>query len=410
MPSNPAVTTMVLVNVGSEFEQSKEGGISHFLEHMMFKGTEKRPRGIDISRELDEVGASYNAFTSKEYTGYHIKSAKVHFAKVTDVLADMVNSSLLREEDMERERGVILEEINMYRDLPQEQVADMFTSILYGDAPAGREVLGTKETVSSFSSRDLAAFRRRHYTPLKTVVVVAGGVSLEKAREVITSLFVTEEDVQISIPKSAQKRKVKKYVPSSPVALKYKKTDQTHFILGSTTCDRYHTDVWALGVLSAVLDGGMSGRIFQRIREELGAAYYASYGSSFYSDHGDWSLSAGVNNTRVHEVLSASLEELRRVRDELVDGKELQKAKDFLLGSLLLSLETSGSRARFYGFQSLFNEDPMYTPDELGKKINAITSLEVKRVAERYFKPENMRLALIGPSKNKKSLENLLTA
>jgi zinc protease len=154
----------------------------------------------------------------------------------------------------------------------------------------------------------------------------------------------------------------------------------------------------------------MSGRIFQRIREELGAAYYASYGSGFFSDHGHWSLSAGVGNARVGEVITASLDELRRVREESVDEKELQKAKDYLIGSLLLSLETSGSRARFYGFQSLFDESPMYTPDEMGKKISEVTAGDVRRVALAYLKPENIRLALIGPHRNKGSLEKLLKA
>lgn len=407
MPSNPAVTAMVLINTGSEFETAKESGISHFLEHMLFKGTEKRPKGIDISRELDEIGASYNAFTSREYTGYYVKSAKVHFEKVTDVLADIVQNSLLRDEDISRERGVILEEINMYRDLPQEQVGDMFTSLLYGDSPAGRDVLGTKETVKSFTSSDFHSYRKRHYVPEKTVVIVAGGVAFESARDTVQKLFSEHGGTSQQI-KAGVKKKVKKFTPESPVKLLYKKTDQTHFVLGSTTCDRYHDDVWPLGVLSAVLDGGMSGRIFQRIREELGAAYYASYGSSFYTDHGDWSLSAGVTNARTKEVLLASLEELARVRVELVGPDELKKAKEYLTGSLLLSLETSGARARFYGFQSLFKEDQMYTPDELSKKIKAVTAEDVLRVAQKYFKQRAMRLALVGPHKDAASFEKLL--
>lgn len=407
MPSNPAVTSMVLINAGSEFETAQENGISHFLEHMLFKGTEKRPKGIDISRELDEIGANYNAFTSKEYTGYYIKSAKVHFEKVTDVLADIVQNSLLRSEDIERERGVILEEINMYRDLPQEQVGDMFTSLLYGDSPAGRDVLGSKETVNSFTSSNFRSYQKRHYVPEKTVVVVAGGVTFEKAQGTVTKLF-SEYGGASKGTKTGIKKKVKTFTAESPVKLLYKKTDQTHFVLGGTTCDRYHDDVWPLGVLSAVLDGGMSGRIFQRIREELGAAYYASYGSGFYTDHGDWSLSAGVTNARTKEVLLASLEELARVERELVGPDEMKKAKEYLTGSLLLSLETSGARARFYGFQSLFKEDQMYTPDELSKKINAVTAEDVLKVAKKYFKPSAMRLALVGPHKNASSFEKLL--
>jgi len=404
MPSNPAVTSMVLINAGSEHERREESGISHFLEHMLFKGTEKRPKGIDISRELDEIGASYNAFTSREYTGFYVKSAKLHFEKVTDVLADIVLHSRLRDEDIERERGVILEEINMYRDLPQELVADMFTTLLYGDSPAGRDVLGSKETVGSFASTHFRSYRKRHYIPEKTVVIVAGGITEERARETVAKLFAEYPKGQ----KQTKKKKVGRFTPESRVKLSYKKTDQTHFILGSTTCDRYHEDVWTLGVLSAVLDGGMSGRIFQRIREELGAAYYASYGSSFYTDHGDWSLSAGVANARTQEVLRASLEELERVQRELVDPEELKKAQEYLIGSLLLSLETSGARARFYGFQSLFKEDQMYTPDELSKKIKAVTAEDIQRIAKKYFKRRSLRLALIGPHKNVASFEKLL--
>lgn len=405
MRSNPAVTSMVIVNTGSEFESKKEAGIAHFLEHMLFKGTKKRPKGIDISRELDQIGANYNAFTSREHTAYHIKSAKIHFEKITEVLADMVFHSLLRDVDVDRERGVILEEINMYHDLPQEVVAEEFLSLLYGDQPAGREILGTKETVGSFTGKDLRAFKKKHYIPEKMVIVVAGGVSHERAKKYVQELFV-----DIAPGKNSKKTKVRTFNPRPRVKALYKKTDQTHFVLGGLSCDRYSKDSWVVAVLAAVLDGGMSGRIFQRIREEMGAAYYASFGPSLYTDHGYWTLSAGVTNARIVEVLEASLQELERITSEPVSKEELKKAKDYLIGSLLLSLETSGSRARFYGFQSLYKEKPIRTPDELSKKIQKVTSTDLLRVAKKYLAKSNMRLAIIGPLRDSKRFEKMLSS
>lgn len=407
MPSNPAVTSMVLVNVGSEFERESESGISHFLEHMLFKGTKERPRAIDISRELDEVGASYNAFTSTEITGYHVKAARIHFEKVTRVLADMFWNAELREEDVSRERGVILEEINMYQDLPQERVSDLFTNLLYGDQPAGWDILGTKKTVKSFTSKDFKSFKRRHYVPEKIVVVVAGGVRRDKAERVINDLFVTNAPAKTS-SRPGKKPKTKRHTPPSRIAFSKEKTDQTHFILGGVAADRYSDDAWPMRVLAAVLSGGMSGRIFQRIREDMGAAYYADFSAAFYSDHGHWALSAGVTNGRTEEVLKASLDELSRIRTETLDESELKKAKDYLIGSSLLYLETSGARARFYGTRALFN-DKSITVEEFKERIMEVSAEDIQRVANTYLKPEKARLALIGPNGTAKRFEALLS-
>jgi predicted Zn-dependent peptidase len=403
MPSNPAVTAMVLVGVGSEFERAEESGLSHFFEHILFKGTQKRPRSIDISRELDGLGASYNAFTSHEHTALHIKAANVHFEKIIDILADLVLNSTFDEDDIARERGVIIEEINMYNDLPQRKVSEIFSALLYGDQPAGRSILGTKKTVRSFSSKDFHLFKKRHYTGDKTVVVVAGGVEYDRAKKEIEKLFV--EHAHFPGTPGARKIKVKKYAGKKRIAREYKKTDQTHFILGGHAPHRYHDDKWSFGVLSAVLDGGMSGRIFQRIREEMGVAYYADFSTASLTDHGCWELSAGVTNARTLEAIEASLKEIARARDELVLADELQKAKDHLIGSLFLSLETSGAFAHFFGFQCLYNEDPILTPGDVAERVRSVTAHDVQRVAREYFNPASVRLAIIGPHRNTRSFE-----
>jgi len=408
MPSNPAVTAMTLIGAGSEFERKHESGMSHFLEHMLFKGTHKRPRSIDISRELDELGASYNAFTSREHTAFHIKAATVHFEKITDVLADLVLSPRLDESDINRERGVIIEEINMYNDHPRAQASEMFSSLFYGDQPAGRSILGTKQTVRSFNSKDFHSFRKRYYTKDKTVVVVAGGIERERAKKEVKKHFVTHAHFSGAVGK--QKVRVKKYANKKRVALLNKKTDQTHFVLGGHAPERYHADIWSFSVLSAVLDGGMSGRVFQKIREEMGVAYYADFTASFLTDHGNWELSAGVTNARTLEAVEASQRELARLRDELVPADELRKAKDHLVGSLFLSLETSGSLAQFFGFQCLYNEKPILTPDDIAQKIQCVTDSDVRKVAQKYLRPASVRLALVGPHEGSGAFERLLSS
>lgn len=403
MRGNPAVTVMALVGVGSEYERENEAGISHFLEHMVFKGTNKRPKSMDLSRELDEIGAVYNAATSREYTAYYVKAARVHLDKVTGILADMTLDPILRDEDIEREKGVILEEINMYRDTPQERVAELFTNSLYGDQPAGRDIAGTKESVSALTQKNFISFRKRHYIAKNIVVVIAGGVSREKALKAAENYFASAREGELR-----SKRKVRSNKADDRVVLEHKKTDQTHVILGGRACHRFHKDRWTLYVLQSILDGGMSSRIFQRVREEMGAAYYAGFDISTHTDYGTWGFSAGVTTSRAEEVIRVALEEFKDLRDGTVDPKELRKAKDHLVGSLLLSLETSSALARFYGFQELFKEEPIRTPREIREHIQQVAPEDVMRVAQTYLKPENMLLAIVGPHKKREPFGRVL--
>lgn len=400
--SSPAVTVMVLVNVGAEFERANENGISHFLEHMFFKGTLRRPRPIDITLELDSLGARYNAFTSREYTGYYVKSAKAHFDKVSDVLFDMILNSTFKEDDIERERGVIIEEINMYRDLPRDRVADIFNEMLYGDQPAGRDTLGTKETVSGFTRRNFLSYKKRHYTPEKMLVVVSGGVDEKKAEQAVSEFSAFLEGGKVA------KKPSVRYKQSEPrLALEYKKTDQTHLVLGTETVAIDHDDAPALRVLNSVLDGGMSGRIFHKLRDEMGVAYYAGSSTYFFSDHGAFAAAAGVTTSRAVEVVEVFLDELRRLREEPVSKEELKKAKDYYVGNLLLSLETSDALARFYGFQEILGKTPK-SLEERKAEIQSVTSEDIERVANKYLIPSRMNLAVVGAHKGKKAFLKVL--
>lgn len=400
--SSPAVTVMVLVNVGSEYERKNESGISHFLEHMIFKGTERRPRALDISLELDSLGARYNAFTSREYTGFYVKSAKAHFARTADVLSDIVLNSSLSEDDIERERGVILEEINMYGDQPQERVGDIFTELLYGDQPAGRDILGTKETVSGFTRRNFLSFKKRHYIPEKMLVVVAGGVDEKVAEKKVVELFGALSNGKV------QKKPAVRHRQTEPrLALEYKKTDQTHLVLGTEVIALDHTDAPALRVLNSVLDGGMSARIFHRLRDEMGVAYYAGSGLQLFSDHGAFVAVAGVTTNRTLEVVEVLLDELRKLRDEEVPANELKKAKDYYVGNLLLGLETSDSIARFYGFQEILGKTPK-SPQERKGEIESVTASDVQRVAKKYLSPERLNLAIVGAHRSDKTFSKAL--
>ncbi|MDZ7726453.1 MAG: pitrilysin family protein [Candidatus Campbellbacteria bacterium] len=399
---NPAVTVMTLVNVGSEFERKNESGLSHFLEHMIFKGTEKRPRAMDISLELDSIGAGYNAFTSHEYTGYYIKAAKRHFEKVTEVLADMTLNPALREEDINMERGVILEEINMYRDTPQDKVYDNFVSLIYGDQPAGRDILGNKDTIKNFSRRDFVSFVDRYYKANNTVIVVAGDIKKEKVVDTISALFKGLEK-----GKEAKKPKVHFKQKEPRLHLERKKTDQTHLILGSETVSLDHKDASPLHLFDTILGGGMSSRVSQKLREEMGVAYYAGSGLHLGSDHGIGAIFAGVTRSRAKEVVSILTEELRKLREEVVSEEELNKAKEYILGRLLLGLETSDSLARFYGLREVLKKERK-SIEEIKKEINAVSAEDVRRVAKKYFSPERLNLAIIGNHSTENSFNKIL--
>ena len=398
----PSVTVMSLIEAGSKYENKKNNGISHFLEHMCFKGTNKRPKAIDISREFDSMGAQNNAFTSQEVTGYWAKAHNKHTDKILDIISDMYLHPTFPTADLETEKGVIVEEINMYEDLPQLRVHEVFDELLYGDQPAGWNVAGTKENVRSFNRDDFVNYRKNHYVSGATTIVVAGDIDENDIFKKVEKYFV-----EIPAGKKTAKKKVleKQNIPA--VKLRFKETDQTHLVMGVRAFNLYDKKMPALRLLSTVLGGGMSSRLFQKMREELGICYYIRSAANELTDHGNLVISAGVDSSRVEEGINGILEEMMKVRDEKVPASELRKAKDFLIGNMYLGLESSDSLARFYGFQEILHEK-IKTPKDIEKEIEKITATDVQKVTKEIITNSKLNLAIVGKYKDEERFKKIL--
>ena len=386
-----ATTFLVLVEAGSKYETKELSGVSHFLEHMCFKGTEKRPTALAIAAELDGLGADYNAFTTQEYTGYFAKVEAHKIDAAFDIVSDLYLNPVFSAAEIEREKGVVVEELNMYEDLPMKKVNDHFMELLYGDQPAGWDVGGTKAVVRSLTKEAIAAYHGKHYLPQATVVVVAGAFDEEAMMGKIRSSFG-------AMPKGEKQGKlaVTESQDAPRVMLANKKVDQTHLVLGCRAFRANDPRRFALDVLSDVLGGGMSSRLFQKVREELGAAYYVRSSTDLFTDHGFLAVNAGVDQTKIFSVIGAILEEMKRLKDEPVSAEELLRAKNHLVGRIILGLEASDELASFYGAQEIDGAG-LLTPQELVRKIEAVTSAEIMAVAREIFADDRLNMAVIGP-------------
>lgn len=400
---HPTVTVEVFVEVGSKYETKPESGISHFLEHMCFKGTKKRPSVLAVTRELDSIGAQYNATTSQEWTGYYAKCDARHFDIALDVVSDIYLNSTLPESEMEKEKGVIVEEINMYEDLPQRKVQDIFMELLYGDTPAGRDIAGTRENVRSFTHAALTGYRARHYVSDATTVIVAGNIDEKTALEKVTRMFASAARGE-----KGDKEKVMEAQKKPAAKVFFKETDQAHFVLGVRTFDTHDERNPVLRVLSAVLGGGMSSRLFQKVRDQMGAAYYVGAAPDSFTDHGFFEVAAGVDQKRVPEVVTAVLDELSRLTKEAVSEAELKKAKEYLNGTMYLSLETSDAVADFYGYQEVMRK-VIKTPDEVRARVNAVDAASIRELAQELFVDRNLNFSLIGRFKDAGEFERALS-
>lgn len=395
MKDNPTATILVLVEAGSKYEEKKVNGISHFLEHMCFKGTIKRPKAIDISKELDALGSQYNAFTAQEYTGYYAKSDAKHFAKIFDIVSDIYLNSTFPNAEMEKEKGVIIEEINMYKDMPNRHVQDLIMKLLYGNQPAGWNVAGEKKNILKMKRDDFITYKKMHYLPEATVLVVAGQVTEKKVISEVNKIFR-----KVPRGRKINKIKVKEIQKKPKVLVNFKKTDQTHFVLAVRTYDLFSRKNAILSVLGGILGGGMSSRLFQKLREEMGVGYYIRAYNDAYTDHGFLQISAGVDNKRVNEVIKAILNECNILKKEKINKEELEKVKEYLIGNMKLSLESSDDIANFHGGQELLKRE-IHSAEQKAKEIRKITTSQIQNLAKDIFKNNKLNLALIGPFKEK---------
>ena len=395
MKDNPTATVLVLVEAGSKYEEKKVNGISHFLEHMCFKGTTKRPKAIDISKELDSLGSQYNAFTAQEYTGYYAKSDARHFSKIFDIVTDIYLNSTFPEIEMEREKGVIIEEINMYEDMPQRHVQDLMMKLLYGDTPAGWNIAGEKKNILEMRRDDFVNYKKQHYLPEATVLVVSGQVTEKEVMSEVSKIFGrVERGKKIGKIKVIEKQK------KPQVLVNFKKTDQTHFVLGIRSLNLFSQKNAVLAVLGGILGGGMSSRLFQKLREEMGVGYYVRAYNDAFTDHGFFQISAGVDNKRIKEVIYAVLNECNKLKNEIVSEDELEKVKECLIGNMKLSLESSDDIANFLGGQELLKRE-IVSAEKKAEEIRKVTASQIQFLAKDIFQNSGLNLALIGPFKEK---------
>ena len=402
MKDTKSLTLLVLFGTGSKYETKRISGVSHFLEHLFFKGTASRPNPGDVSRVLDDVGAEHNAFTSKEVTGYWVKAASKQFPLALDIVSDILLEPLFDKDEIEKERGVIFQEMNMYLDTPRQHIHDLFEELLYGDQPAGWDIIGTEQSLRGLSRRDIVAYRKSHYVGSNAIVVVAGNIDARTAEGHIEKAF---SPLTAGTPKKKQATREAQKKPA--VHITKKKTDQTHMIMGVRAYDMHDERRYAASLLASILGGKASSRLYMDIRERLGLVYTIGAGTQTYTDSGYLSVYAGVPHEKLEEVVRRVQDTFETVRTESVTADELKRAKDYYRGHFAISLESSDEVASFFAEQELFKKE-IKTPEEFMRRIEQVTENDIAEVAADIFRPEGLNVALIGPHANKGKVEKLL--
>jgi predicted Zn-dependent peptidase len=401
MTGTKTATILVMIKTGSKYENRKNNGISHFLEHMFFKGTKKRPTALAIAGELDGVGAEFNAFTSKEYTGFWVKidSSKIELA--AEIISDMLLNSKFDAKEIEREKGVIVEEINMRRDNPLINIEDIFEECLYGDTPAGWYVSGQKESVSKFNRQDFLDYFNSQYGAESAIVCLAGNIK-NNSEKIISRYFssLKKNDFQ-------DKKKVEEKQAKPEIKLSYKKTKQATISLGVRALPFGHKQEFVLKIMSTILGGSMSSRLFTELREKKGLAYYARTQSEFYTDSGYLATQAGVPVEKTEEAMKIILAEYKKLKNILVSEKELKRTKDLIRGRSVIRLEASDDMASWYT-EHLILGGKVLSPEEFFRKIDLVKTNDIKKLANAIFQDDKLNLAVIGPFKDKKKLEKIL--
>ena len=403
MPDSATSTVLVLVEAGSEYETKEINGLSHFLEHMCFKGTTRRPTALTIAHELDMLGASFNAFTSTDHTGYYAKAINSNFPQILDLISDLYLNPIFEVAEIEKERGVIIEELNMYEDLPMEKVHSILQNSMYGDQPAGWDIGGTKEVITKLNREDFIKYRSERYIAENTVVVVAGGVDEKETIEAVDKAFN-----KMVVGKRISKLATVISDSGPRVSIKAKPLDQAHIALGFKAYDISNPRRFALEVLSTYLGEGMSSRLFTVVREELGAAYRISSGVNLGLDHGEFIISAGLNLQKLSVVLQAVFKECKALRDNPLPADKLDETKRKLIGKFPVNLDTSDALAAYFGSQEVDSGEVM-TIEEETKKYLAVTAEEVQKAASEVFRNNNLSLAVVSPMENGEALQPLLS-
>jgi predicted Zn-dependent peptidase len=388
MPHVRSVSLGVWIKTGSRRETSAENGISHFIEHMLFKGTKNRS-AEDIARSVDSIGGGLDAFTAKEMVSYSTKVLDEHLPLAFDVLADMVRHPLFREEDIEKEKGVILEELKMEVDNPEYLLHDLFSSNFYKDHPLGKPIIGTKDTVRAFDRQMIQDYYQRYYSPSNILITAAGNLNHERLVELARGHF---EDLRVNGTLSPEIAPV----PHARLVFRNKTSlEQTHLYMGVPAYPFSHELRFACYALNTILGGGMSSRLFQNIREKQGLAYAVYSELAMYHDTGCMAIYAGTAVETASQVIQSIVKELRDVKENLVPAEELRRAKDNLKGSFMLGLESTSSRMSNLARQELHFQR-FFSLDEMIEKIEAVTAQQIREIAREFFHSKNITLAVLG--------------
>ena len=399
-----SVACFVMLAAGSRYERAENRGIAHFAEHMFFKGTERRPSSRILTTLIDGIGGEFNAFTSKEYTGYFVRCAGADRDTALDVLLDMLRHSKFDGEEIEREKGVILEEMNMYQDTPRDHIGTVYEDLVYGDNPLGWEVLGTKETIKGASRETFLDYVDEWYTPERMVVGVSGMVGRD-----LTPML---EELLGDMSPDGNRRPAPAQLdrPSGPrVAVQQKDADQAHLILGVPSYPIEHPDRYPLQLLAAVLGSGMSSRLFLEVRERRGLAYYVHGINHSYTDAGSLLAQAGVDIKRIDEAVKVIVEQFNRIAGEEVGAEELEKSRSLVKGRFVLRTEAPQGLI-MYGLNREVLEGSVLEPDELLAQLDAVTAADVQRVARDLIARDKLHLAVIGPFADEGHFADVLAA
>lgn len=410
MPDTPSVTVTVWAGVGSSKEKRDKAGIAHFFEHIVFKGSQKYPSAKKIAEAVDSFGGEQNAFTGKELTGFYVKAPISRFKDAFDVVADMVFNPLIPSGDVEKEKGVIKSEIDMYTDTPLRHVYDIFGEEVFAGTALMHQVIGTKETVDNITRKDLVDYQKKFYTPDNIVITIAGGVSANEAER----LVVGDSRVGIASDKKTKNLKSKNLDLSSSkphIRVENKKTDQAHLIIGYRGFGFAGNKLrWAEDVIRAILGGGMSSRIFTEVREKRGLAYAVKTDNHNYTHEGSFQTYVGTTPQKAPDAVKLILEEYQKMTSidtAKISDTEFKKAKEYLKGHLNLSLEDTSQVGEIHGTEEVLT-GKMMTPEEIIRGIDSVTLEEAVEVARHHFKRERMALAVIGPYRSESNFTSVL--
>ena len=391
LPHAQSVSCLIMLAAGSRYETRETSGIAHFAEHMFFKGTEKRPQARDISGAIDGIGGEFNAFTGKEFTGYYVKCAAEYRDVALDVLVDMLTSSKFEPDEIEREKGVIVEEMNMYFDTPRDYLGGLYEQLLYGDQPLGWDIIGRKETVRAATRETFLEYLGRWYRPERIAIGLGGKIEgdlIGKLEELLGQIEPGETGAPAPVDLDDG--------TASRVLVNTKQSDQAHLIIGVRSHPLAHPDRYVLQLLGTILGGGMSARLWTEVRERRGLAYYVHAMNQSYTDVGTLFAQAGVDIERIDEAISTIVVELRRIAEEPVPAEELEKARASAKGRFALQTETPHG-LNMFGLRREVVEGRAVEPAEVMTALDAVTAEDLQRVAQDVIAANGLNLAVIGP-------------